>query len=206
MLIAASITALAGCVPFIPGGPTTSEDREIEAVTTVELDTSGDLTISEGEPSLVIRASRGALERLTSEIDGDSLVLGSAPGPGFGMGEVDYDLTLPDLETVELNGSGDIGWEGIDGESVVIRISGSGDVDLSGTATALTVELDGSGDIDAEDLRTQDAVVAIDGSGNVDVTVRDTLRVEISGSGRVAYSGDPSVDSDISGSGDVVRE
>ena len=105
---AASVLALAGCVPFVASGPMTSEERDIDAVSTVVLDTSGDLTISEGEPSLVIHAPEGALDRLTSDVDGDTLVLGTTPGPEIVVGEVRYDLTLPDLEAIELNGSGDV--------------------------------------------------------------------------------------------------
>lgn len=223
---AASVLALAGCVPFVASGPMTSQEREIDAVSTVVLDTSGDLTISEGEPSLVIHAPEGALDRLTSDVNGDTLVLGTTPGPEIVVGEVRYDLTLPDLAAIELNGSGDVeatvssggtirldldgsgdvDWTALETDRVEIRVAGSGNVGLEGSTTELLIELDGSGDIDAGGLQAQDAVVAISGSGNVDVAVRDNLSAEISGSGRVTYSGDPAVESDVSGSGDVVRE
>lgn len=224
---AASVVALTGCAPWLSGGgPMTEEEREISAVTTIVLDTSGDVTISEGEPSLVIRASESALKRLTSDVDGDTLVLGNTPGPGFGMGEVRYEITVPELDAIELNGSGDIDasvasareltvtldgsgdvtWTGVDAERVDVEISGSGDVELGGAASGLGIVLDGSGNVDAEDLAVESAVVGISGSGNVDVSASDTLSVEISGSGNVTYSGDPSVESDVSGSGDVERD
>jgi hypothetical protein len=223
---AAFVLALAGCVPFVASGPMTSQEREIDAVSTVGLDTSGDLTISEGEPSLVIHAPEGALDRLTSDMNGGTLVLGTTPGPEIVVGEVRYDLTLPDLAAIELNGSGDVeatvssggtirldldgsgdvDWTGLETDRVEIRVAGSGNVGLEGSTTELLIELDGSGDIDAEGLQAQDAVVAISGSGNVDVAVRDNLSAEISGSGRVTYSGDPAVESDVPGAGDVVRE
>jgi hypothetical protein len=224
-LVAVSAIALAGCMPFIPG-PMTSEDREIDSVTTVVLDTSGDITITEGEPSLVIHASQGALDRLTSDVNGDTLVLGTKPGPGFTLGEVRYELTLPDLEAIELNGSGDIdatvsaedsvrldlegsgdvNWTGLAANRVEIRLAGSGDIELAGATGDLTIELDGSGNIDAAELEAQDVTVAIDGSGDVDVFAQDTLSAEVAGSGRVTYSGDPSVSADVTGSGTVVHE
>jgi hypothetical protein len=222
---AVAVVALAGCMPFV-AGPMTSEERDIEAVTTVVLDTAGDITITEGQPSLVIHASQAALDRLTSEVSGDTLVLGTKPGPGFGLGEVRYDLTLPDLEAIELNGSGDIeaavsaddsvrldidgsgdvSWTGLAADRVGIRLSGSGDIELTGTTNDLTIELDGSGNIDAEELEAQAVTIAIDGSGDVDVTAHDSLSAEVSGSGRVTYSGDPTVSADVSGSGTVVHE
>ena len=226
LVAAASVLTLAGCTPIVTSGPATSEERDVEAVTTVVLDTSGDLSISEGEPGLVIRAPEGALARLTSDVDGETLVLGTTPGSEIVLGEVRYDLTLPDLEDIELNGSGDIDatvsgegmirvhldgsgdveWTDLDADRVEIRIAGSGDVELVGTATELAIELDGSGSVDAADLKAQTAVVSIGGSGNIDVAVRDDLSVDIAGSGRVTYSGDPSVDSEVTGSGEVVRE
>jgi hypothetical protein len=225
VVAAGALFALTGCMPVILGGPMTSEEREIDAITAVVLDTSGDLTITEGEPSLVIRAPEDALERLTSEVDGDTLVLGTTPGPGFSFGEVRYELTVPDLERIELNGSGDvtagvssegvlrldldgsgdIEWTGLAAERIEIGLAGSGNIELDGTVDELEIQLDGSGSIDAEELESQRATVEINGSGDVDVLVRENLTARIAGSGDVTYSGDPSVDSEVAGSGEVKR-
>lgn len=221
---AAAALALTGCV--MPAGPVVSEERDIDAVTTVVFDAAGDVTITEGEPSLVIHARQGTMARLTSEVSGDTLTLGATEGfLNWALGEVRYELTLPDLETLELNGSGDvesavstdgtlvieisgsgdIELAGIDAERVEAIISGSGGIDLAGTTTELLVKLGGSGDIDAGDLSAQEATVEIGGSGDVSVAARDNLLVRISGSGTVEYSGDPVIDDEISGSGEVRR-
>lgn len=220
----ASVLALAGCVPVVAGGPMTSEEREIGDVSAVELDTSGNLTITEGEPSLVISAPSDALDRLTAETDGSTLRLGTTPGQQVVLGEVRYELTVSDLSEITVNGSGDVestvssdagilvdvdgsgdvSWTGLDADDVTVRVAGSGDVELSGTTAALTIQVDGSGDIDVGDLEARDAVVTIAGSGDVQVTALDTLSAEITGSGTVAYTGDPEVDAEVSGSGDVV--
>jgi hypothetical protein len=222
----ASVLALAGCVPVVAGGPMTTEEREIGDVSAVELDTSGNLTITEGEPSLVISAPSEALDRLTADTDGSTLRLGTTPGTEVVLGEVRYELTVSDLSEITVNGSGDVestvssdagilvdvdgsgdvSWTGLDADDVTVRVAGSGDVELSGTTAALTIQLDGSGDIDVGDLEARDAVVTIAGSGNVQVTALDTLSAEVTGSGTVTYTGDPEVDSEVSGSGDVVPE
>jgi hypothetical protein len=221
---AASALLLVGCTPIVATGPTVTEERDIGAATTVVLETSGDLTIAKGEPALVIHAPEAALERLTSDVSGDTLRLGTTPGPSIVLGDVRYELTLPELEMIEVDGSGDVTaavsavgalrlsidgsgdvvWTGLDSELAEISVAGSGDVEVDGTTGALTIELDGSGNIDAGDLEAREATVAIAGSGDVDVAVLDTLAAEISGSGRVTYSGDPSVEADITGSGEVV--
>lgn len=223
-LSAVSALLLSGCMPVVATGPMVSDERDIDAATTVVLDTSGDLTITQGEPALVIHAPEAALERLTSDVSGDTLTLGTTPGSSIVLGEVRYELTLPDLEAIELNGSGDVTaavsgqgairlridgsgdveWTGLDAEGVALEVAGSGDVALTGTTGSLTIELDGSGNVDAADLEARDATVAIAGSGDVDVWVSDSIVAEISGSGRVTYSGDPTVDADVTGSGEIV--
>ncbi|MCU1412523.1 MAG: hypothetical protein JWR04_3230 [Rhodoglobus sp.] len=223
-LPAVALVALSGC-SLGARGPVVSEDRQIDAATAVVLDTSGDLMITEGEPSLVIHAAAAVLDRLTADVRNGELVLGVKPGtPGILLGRISYELTLPSLERLELNGSGDVDSEisassleveisgsgnldidSIDATSVSLDISGSGDVEFSGRTDDFEASIDGSGDVRADDLDSARASLEIDGSGDMTVAASDTLRVSISGSGSVRYSGSPEVEQDISGSGEVAR-
>ena len=226
LMAVASALLLAGCAPFgVAGGPVTSEDRDIGAVTTVVLQTSGDVTVSPGEPALSIHAPRDALEWLTSDVNGDTLTLGVKPGIMFGIGTVQYELTLPDLQSVtvdgsgdvvatvatdgavriDLHGSGDIEWTGLATENAEVAITGSGDVTVSGATDEFSASVAGSGNVHAVDLAAQRVEVVVNGSGDVDVSPVVSLSVRISGSGAVTYSGDPTLDSEIAGSGDVTR-
>ena len=223
LAVAAALVAVAltGCVPV---GPMSSATPELDAdVTAVVLETGGDLTITEGEPSLTIHAPSGILERLTSAVDDGVLVLSRRAGfLPFGFGEIRYELTVESLESIHIKGSGDVdstvsgddleiviqgsgevSVTGVDADAVDLRIEGAGDIELSGEATAIAVEISGSGDIDTDALEVRDATVAISGSGEVDLHVTDTLDVDISGSGTVNHRGGATVESDISGSGDV---
>ncbi|WP_169580602.1 MULTISPECIES: head GIN domain-containing protein [Microbacterium] len=217
--------AVTACMPMFPGGPASSEERAVDDVTRVVLGTSGELSIAEGDPALVIHAPEDAMGRLTSEVNGDTLVLGESPGFMFGFGSVRYELTLPRLEAVELNGSGDVdarvagdgsvqvrlngsgdvSWTGLDADRVEIRIAGSGDASVSGTAADVSIEIDGSGDVDTMDLDARDVAVVIRGSGDADVSATEELAAQIAGSGSVTYSGDPRLDTEVWGSGEVVR-
>jgi hypothetical protein len=202
LAVAAALTAtvLTGCMRV--AGPTTSETREISDVTAVVLDTSGDVEITEGEPSLTIHAPANVLDRLTSEVRGGVLELGRRGGPMPFGGDIRYELTVPSLASIEINGSGDV-TSTVVGEALAIAISGSGDVTVSGRADSLDVEIDGSGEVDADDLEVADATVEISGSGDAELHVTGTLRVDISGSGSVTHRGGAQVDADISGSGSV---
>jgi len=228
LLPSAALLALSGCTlvphgPLVPYGPLVTEDRDIAAVTSLVLDSAGDVTVTVGEPSLVIHAPREVLDRLTSTVKDGVLVLGVKRGiSGFLPGDISYDLTVPSLDSIELNGSGDINSDvpgerlgidlsgsgdldiaGIDASSVTVDISGSGTVSLSGRTDELAASLSGSGEVHADDLDSARVSIDLGGSGDIGVAASDTLDVSISGTGSVRYVGRPEVTQDISGSGEV---
>lgn len=221
VLTAASLT---GCAVRL--GPMTSSSPDIDDATAVVLDTAGDLTIREGEPSLTIHAPQGVLDRLTVRVRDGVLELGHRGGPfPIGNADIRYELTLPSLTSIEVNGAGDVDAtvsgdslavaisgagdvevSGIDADAVEVRIDGAGDVELSGEAASLDVAIDGTGEVDTDDLRVRDASVAISGAGDAHVYVTGTLRVELSGVGSVRHRGGADVESEISGLGEVIAE
>lgn len=221
----ATLLALSGCA-LVPRGPAETENRDIDLASSVVLNTSGDLIIREGAPSLVITAPSSVLDRLTTSVDDGVLVLDATPGtPGFLLGRITYELTLPSLEGLEINGSGDIDSdvptgstltleisgsgdldiEAIDATAVSLEIVGSGDVELAGSADTLDIAISGSGDVSSDDLDSADVSVEIDGSGDVSVAASETLDVSISGAGDVTYTGRPEITQQISGVGSVER-
>ena len=223
VLAAASLT---GCA--VRFGPMATDSPEIGDVTAVVLDTAGDLTISEGEPSLTIHAPEAVLDVLTTRVTDGVLVLGRTPGPlpfTFGSADLRYELTVPSLDAIEVNGAGDIDStvssdelrieingagdvtvDGIDATTVSVSISGAGDIDLAGTAESLSIAIDGTGDVDADDLEVVDAVVEIGGAGGADLHVTGTLRAEVSGVGTIRHRGGADVEADVSGLGEVIEE
>jgi hypothetical protein len=208
-------------------GPESTREIAIDDATAVELATSGDLTISQGDtPALTVHAPEGLHERLVHEVREGVLVLDSRGRFGFSSwGDVRYELVLPEVSAVTVTGSGDVEADGVAGDEVSIWIRGSGDVTvgdvdadvvragiegsgaitLSGRADAAQVSIAGSGSLLGERLRVDEADVSIDGSGDVDIDVVDRLRVAIGGSGSVVHHGDPEVVSEIDGAGSVSR-
>jgi len=218
------LVALAGCGALTDAGPQTTAERTIGSVTAVELQTSGDLTVTVGEtPGLTIKAGANQLDYLTSEVDGGTLVLDSKPNMPGG-GSISYDLVVPSLTsldvsgsgsatgdgvlrgeaTVTLSGSGGVTLTGLQVPSVAVGLSGSGKVTLGGSADTQQIDISGSGDCNAKDLGAGDTGIEVTGSGNANVTVTGRLTVSISGSGDVTYFGSPTqVEKSVSGSGSV---
>lgn len=198
LLLATAITALAasavltGCdvsvdLDGVDPGDRATEERSITDVSAVELATTGTLSLGVGdEPSLTITAGESVLDRLTTEITGDTLVI-DLPGSWRNPGRIDYDLVLPALSSVTLSGSdavdGDIGGTG----AIELRINGSGEIELDEIeASDLTVTIDGSGAVEVDDVVAGGTTVLVDGSGAVTLDgSTDTLDVAIPGSGDV---------------------
>lgn len=138
---------------------------------------------------------------------------------------VSVSISMPDLENVELNGSGkissDVLWlmptckATINGSgSVSLRInsdvlkasvSGSGKMVLAGESLTSAFLLSGSGSLQAFDLKSGKATVTKEGSGRLETFVTTTLAVSLKGSGNVYYKGNPGVTSTIEGSGKVIK-
>jgi hypothetical protein len=139
-------------------------------------------------------------------------------------------ITTPSIETVLLDGSGDIDISTMENDSNLnLEINGSGSIDFneftgvtnlnvsidgSGTIrgfadfpdlTNLHVDIEGSGDYRGFDVITENCVVHIEGSGDCRVHVTENLDVNIAGSGNVYYKGNPVITTDISGSGDIIN-
>lgn len=218
-----TIPLLSACA-FVPVGPPVTQDRPIDDVSAVSLDAWGDLVITRGEPALTITASSGVIDTLTAEITDGVLHLGAKPGFRVPRGDVHYELTLPAIESVTIDGSGDVDVdfagagsveiviEGsgsidastIDADLVTVSVDGSGEVDLEGTTARFETSIQGSGDIDADDLEARDVVASIDGTGDMRLVATTTLDARISGAGSIRYSGEATVESEIDGVGEIV--
>jgi hypothetical protein len=223
--ITGAMLALTACVPFVSAGDRRTEDREIDDATAVVLRTAGEVTVRLGdEPALTVTGGENVLDRLVTEVDDDRLVIDTRRGPLIvGEDDLDIDVTLTSLQSVVIEGSGDVTAEfgdaddvsielrgsgeietgELDAQTVRIAISGSGSIDTEGSTDDLVVDVSGSGDVDASGLSSQNAQVVLSGSGDVSVDVSDALDVTLSGSGTIRYSGRPEIRSSISGSGEI---
>ncbi len=180
-----------------------TETRDVSGFDSIQLQASGDVNVSvTGTESLVIEAEDNIMPLLTNDVRGGTLVLGSNGSFTTNRG-ITYTITVADLTGIEINGSADVTATGIDTGRFEAEITGSGDIDVTGTVDDLDVRISGSGNYDGFDLVALRADVGISGSGNADVNATDTLDASISGSGNIEYTGDPQVSESVSGSGRV---
>ena len=115
-------------------------------------------------------------------------------------------VTVPKLDKVVMQGSGDTRISGVDGGRLELVGQGSGDFIVDGRADAVAASLYGSGDADLMRMDAPDLKVSVYGSGSARVRATRTLAASIFGSGRIDYRGDPSkVSRSIHGSGTIRR-
>jgi Putative auto-transporter adhesin, head GIN domain len=207
-LLAVVLLAMA-CSVTKGSGNVVSQPREVSGFTKVELSGSGELTIEKtGTESLTISAEDNLLPRLTSDVSGDTLILGTKPNTTIVPTKpISYALTVKDLTGIAVSGSGSARVSNLTTNSLTTQISGSGTITASGTANDQDIAISGSGGYQAEQLTSKTAKVQISGSGDASVLATELLDVKISGSGTLTYSGNPQqITQEISGSGKLIKK
>jgi hypothetical protein len=205
-------------------GNIVEEGREVSGFTGVALAGIGGLTIEVGErESLRIEAEDNLMQYFETEVRNGVLEIGVQDGVNLNPRRpVRFYLTVKELDTIVLSGSGDIKAPDLEAERFSVTISGSGEVEMGDlSADMLNVTISGSGNLDifggqieeqditisgsgeyqAGDLSSESVEITISGSGNATVWATDSLDVRISGSGSVNYYGNPRTTFSASGSG-----
>jgi len=203
------------------------EKRQVSGFEKISMGIAGDLYLKQGSNySLELEGDSDDLEEIITEVKNGSLIIKYENNRGwkFSRDRVTIYLTIPEISSVSLGGSGKIIGEStiesddlylgvsgsgrikldIEADELTQKISGSGNIVVSGEADRAYISISGSGNLDALDLEVDHYVVKISGSGKCKINVGDSLEANISGSGNVYYKGDPDkIRSNVSGSGKV---
>jgi len=160
--------------------------------------------------------SGAALDRLTIEVRGDTLVVqnnksGWGGYPGENPGPVEVTIGTHDIHNAWVNGAGALLIDRVGGLSFALSVQGSGraeiasadadqlNVSLIGTASAklagkakkLTALVRGIAALDAGDLAVTDASIGTEGAATVDANVRDEANISSSGPATIRLTGNP---------------
>ena len=185
-------------------GNMVTENREIQPFINLDANGSFDIEVRIGlKPSLELTFDDNIIEHIDTRVRGKTLFIGSDEGYSSRR-QCKVVITAPSLESVQLNGSGDVHVEGIHGELFECELNGSGDVVASGEIKDLEIDISGSGDVDARELKAKNAYVRIHGSGDVKVFASDDFDGAVYGSGDIKYYGNPKhKNTHVAGSGSI---
>ena len=207
-------------------GETITQEIPVAMLNAIEVEGSMDVTVLRGDTQKVeVTAQPELIDLIRTKVDNGVWKIGTMKGYSSDR-EFTVRITVPALNTVILEGSGDVTTEGVyntgkthlaNRGSGQIRIDtlresllevlseGSGDIVIgSGECREMNVRLTGSGGLRAGDLCATHAKAELSGSGTMVIDVLDTLTANLTGSGDLRYRGAPVVISNAVGSGSLI--
>lgn len=232
IIIMSSVLLSACGIPYINvtrgSGVVTTQTRDVSGFDSVQVDGAGEIFIIQGEEeSLQIQAEDNIIDRLTSEVQGNTLVLGYRDSAWrnsiIPTKRITYTLTIDDLSEITINGAADLEMDSLEtgtfaltingagqvsidqflAESLNVKIAGTTNMNISGQVSQQFVSIEGAGNYKAGDLQTNATSIEINGLGSATVWASETLNISIDGGGDVRYYGTPNVTQNINGLGDI---
>jgi Putative auto-transporter adhesin, head GIN domain len=187
-------------------GVQVKQSRTVPAFGSVDLAGSNNVVIRVGEEqSVQVYGDENLIDRVTTDVDDTTLVIGSKPGSYSTNSPMRVEVIVPSLSELTLSGSGMVMVSGVDGPRLTVTISGSGVVRASGTTEQLGVTVSGSGQAELGGVEASAVQAVVSGSGAIVVTATSSLDASVPGSGSIVYGGNPSaVTKSVTGSGEII--
>jgi len=190
-----------------------TKSLDISEFTRIETKLPCDLSYSVGEPGLSVHTSDNIIDKLSFELDSKgALIIDTKEGYNIrNLKKLEIRLSSSTLLGIWVKGASDIEIDGgLKTDSFGIRIDGSADIGIDGLETGtLVVAIKGAGDIDIDHLVCGSASLMIKGAGDCSLAGRaEKVEVEIVGAGSVDLSEleCEDVTSSIRGAGSVMRK
>lgn len=197
-----------GCMlgdSVIGSGKRASETRKIDSFTQLELLGVGRIEVTIGNrQTLELSGDDNILPLIETKVTDRKLVIDTMR-PIRPVQPLIIKAIASDLTVITLGGAGDIAVTGITNSDLNTKVTGAGEVTLSGQTSNLALTLTGVGGIDASELVAKAVTVNMSGTGRVDVNPIVSLDVRITGAGTVTYSGEPKIKQKITGVGKLER-
>lgn len=191
-------------------GPVVSERREVGSFDSISLEGAAKLEIRIGEPlSVLVSGNQASVGRVETSVSGDTLLIKNKPRDWVirNNSRLTVQITLPKLESLELEGGNDVSLAGLHGGDTTIKAAGAANIKADGELDELTVRLAGAGHADLSKLAVTDAKVTVDGVGSVIVNPRESLDATMNGVGAIFYTGSPrKVNTRMNGLGTIARQ
>lgn len=206
-----------------------SETRTIDSFDGIHVAGHYDVALTKGnEGTLTLRGDADDLEQIETYVKKGMLIIKKKETSWFKdwkSGRVSISIPVKDIQEVVLSGSGSIqsnhklgadefevklSGSGeidltIDVEDLEGVLTGSGDIKLMGESSNTSFVLTGSGDIDSRRLKTENGQARVTGSGNIEMQASSEINARITGSGDIICLGNPQIKNiKTTGSGDLI--
>lgn len=191
-----STTLLLYCAALLLALPAQAETRRVQGLDGIQrVQVFGAVEVEiqqDAAAELLFRGKEGRLSPPPFYRSGDTLVLGrSAEAPERNIGGIQYRLSLPSLEALQVLGSADVYLRPLETSLLSVTLDGSADLRLFDVvAERAEFSLRGSGDLHIARLRAENLKFSVAGSGDLLVgeARARALRAVINGSGDIAVT------------------
>lgn len=191
-------------------GPVVSERREVQSFDSISLEGAAKLEIKVGEPvSVLVSGNETSVGRTETSVSGGTLHIKNKARDWVirNNSRLTVQITLPKLDSLELEGGNDVSLVGLHGGDTKIKAAGAANIVANGQLDELTVRLAGAGHADLSKLAVNDAKVTVDGVGSVIVNPHESLDATMNGVGAIFYTGSPrKVNTRMNGLGTIARQ
>jgi hypothetical protein len=198
------LALLAGC----GGGPETTQTRSVGSFNRLDVSSDIDVDVVPGDSSEVkVTGGEKVIDHVvTTTSDGvlqihirdRGIVIGSDP-----FDDIRVQVSAGALDGIRVEGSSNLKLGNIDRDELSVEVTGSSDIEASGTVGNLIATIEGAGDAHLFDLQAKTATVTVQGAGDAELNVTDRLDVTVQGAGDIRYRGNPSVRQTVEGAGDI---
>lgn len=193
-----------GGMQVVGSGRMVTENRAIGNFERLSIDGPIDVVIRQGSArSLQLNAEDNIMELVRADAKGGKLSLGTKGSFRTRKG-ISVVLTIPTLDAVSINASGNVRFDGWDADAIELVIGGSGDIELGGSVDNVRALISGSGDIDLAPVRLSYVDAEIDGSGEIRMGSLRKLDARINGSGSIEAGIVGELDAILNGSGEIL--
>ena len=208
----------------VGAGGVITENRNTDNFDALDISVPGEVHVTQGDEfKVVVKAEMTLMPYLQTEVNGTTLHVYFSESVRDVDG-LEVEITMPAIRKVQLSGSahlhshgafsgngldlnlsgsGQLHFTGIDFQTISAKVSGSGSVELEGIADDLTATVSGSGELNSVQCPVQTAEAHVSGSGSIRLRANQSLKAFVSGSGDIWYEGTPILETHISGSGKV---
>ena len=180
--------------------PDTGAIRDVGSFHGIDVATVLEVEVTVGPAARVeLHGPKEWVDKITTKVERDVLRI-ALPNDANHVPKLSAVITLPELTSLSVSGVASIHATKIAAKAFDVAISGTGSMDLSGTADTLHVSVTGTGQLNAKDLTTR--MTALDVAGAGEATIRATKQVDatVSGAGDITILGNPAtVNKHVSG-------
>jgi hypothetical protein len=185
----------------------TTEIRDVTDFTGVEIASALDANITFGaEFNVTVRANDNVQERVIVRRNGDVLEVRLASG-NYREIDVTIDVTMPDLESVEVSGASKVEVAGFATmEDLFVDVSGASNLDFeSTTVTNLNASISGASTAFLFSLTATKADVNISGASTLSLRATNLISGSVSGASTLRFRGNPDITANASGASSIVN-